>query len=217
MESLEAILFRLASQKSNVDFLRQQGFDSDSIDEMRELLEERGIADAPEELCDAPFRRKLRLQKRGFKKTRYSDGSFQVFYGSLELGTAEAEIRYWFPKFAGRPAQPRTGFYSRFSCDFKGAIKDLRPKRADWPNLTHDSDYQFCNALGAEAVELGLDGLLAPSARRIGGSNVPVFKREAISSPVILDLVAVTFDPADGTVTLDVGKGQKPENIPGKD
>ena len=31
---------------------------------------------------------------------------------------------------------------------------------ADWPALTHDSDYGFCNGLGTEAVDSDLDGLL---------------------------------------------------------
>jgi hypothetical protein len=200
-EHFEAILYRLSSQQSNVDFLREQGFDTESIEEIRELLRSRGIADTPEELCDAPFRQKSGLQKLRFK-TRYSDGSFPVFYASLEYATAKAEIRYWFPRFAGRPSGPRTGFYSQVLCNFDGAVKDVRSRQGEWPNLTHDNDYRFCNALGAEAVEVGLDGLVVPSARRSGGVNVPVFRRQALSNPAILDLVAVTFDPADGSVTI---------------
>ena len=45
--------------------------------------------------------------------------------------------------------------------------------RAKWPQLTHDSDYRFCNALGAEAVESDLDGLLAPKGHWNESTGVP--------------------------------------------
>ena len=74
--------------------------------------------------------------------------------------------------------------------------------RAKWPRLTHDSDYRFCNGLGAEAVKSNLDGLLAPSARKDTGTNLPVFRRQAIERPVVQARVAVTLDPSTGNVTM---------------
>jgi len=200
-ESLRSSVFRLASQQRNVDFLREQGFDNESVNEVLELLESHGISDKPEDLCDGPFRPKPRLQQAGHR-TRFSDGSFPVFYSALEPETAEAEIRYWFLKYAGKPTNPRTAYYSRFSCDFDGSIKDLRAMHIDYPNLTHDNDYRFCNSLGAEAVASGLDGLVTPSARRSNGTNLPVFQRRAIRNPVVHALVAVTLDPSSGEVVL---------------
>ena len=79
--------------------------------------------------------------------------------------------------------------------------KDLRPKVTEWPDLIHQSDYTFCNQLGAEARQLGIDGLLAPSAR-YNGANLPVFKRQAISNPVLGDVVSMTFHPDTGKVTI---------------
>ncbi|MFV2035041.1 MAG: RES family NAD+ phosphorylase [Halocynthiibacter sp.] len=134
--------------------------------------------------------------------TRFSDGSFPVFYSALEPETAAAEIKYRVPKIVGTPNRPRTVYYSRFSCDFDGSVKDLLSKHVDWHDLTHDSDYSFCNRLGAEAINTELDGLVVPSARRSGGVNLPVFKRRAISNPVIHAIVAVTFDPATRGVVL---------------
>lgn len=72
----------------------------------------------------------------------------------------------------------------------------------DWPALTHDSDYGFCNDLGAEAVAARLDGLLTPSARRPNGTNLPVFRRRAVSNPVVQALVAMTLVPSSGKVTV---------------
>ena len=72
----------------------------------------------------------------------------------------------------------------------------------DWPGLTHDSDYRFCNNLGIEAATSGLDGLLTPSARRTNGTNLPVFRRRAVSNPVVHALVAMTLGPSSGEVAV---------------
>ncbi len=164
------------------------------------LLASQGISDNTEELCEAPFR--FTQLQEGKIPTRFSDGSFPVFYSSLEPETAEAERKYWFQKSAGNPTTARTAYYSRFSCHFDGSIKDLWPMHTNWPKLTHDSDYGFCNGLGAEAVTTDLDGLLTPSARRPNGTNLPVFRRRAISDPKIHALVAMTLDPSSGEVAL---------------
>lgn len=199
-ESLLTEVFRLATPKQDVDFLREQGFDDESVYEMFDLLISRGISDNPEELCDSPFRPTQLQQDR--IPSRFSDGSFPIFYSSLEPETAEAERKYWFQKFAGKPTKHRTAYYSRFSCQFDGSIKDLRPMHEGWPDLTHDNDYGFCNDLGAEAVASRLDGLLTPSVRKPNGTNLPVFRRRAISNPKVNALVAMTLDPASGEVAV---------------
>lgn len=177
-----------------------QGFDDESVREILSLLASRSISGNPEELCDGPFR-PTQLQKNKLR-TRFSDGSFSVFYSSLDPETAEAEVRHSFRKYAGKPTTSRTAYYSRFSCRFDGSIKDLKPLHKDWPDLTHDSDYSFCNELGAEAMASGLDGLLTPSARRPNGTNLPVFRRQAISNPVVHALVAMTLDPLSGEIAV---------------
>ena len=187
-EPLCTRVFRLAIYRGNDEFMRELGLDRKSREEMTALLASSDGGDLLEELCEAPFRPK----RRRFWVSRFSDGSFPVFYCSLEAETAEAEARHWFSKFAGRPQGERRAWYQRFRCDFDGSVKDLRPRRAEWQQLTHDTDYRFCNGLGAEARAEDLDGLLAPSARRSEGTNVPVFKRSAISNPQILPAVQLT-------------------------
>ncbi len=199
-ESLRTDTFRFANQKRYADHFRVQGFDDESVREILSLLASRSISDNPEELCDEPFR-PTQLQK-GKLRTRFSDGSFPVFYSSLDPETAKAEGQYWFQKYAGKPSKLRTAYYFRFSCSFDGSIKDLRPTHATWPDLTHKSDYGFCNGLGTEAVASNLDGLLTPSARRLNGTNLPVFRRRAVSNPVIHGLVEITLNPSNGEVAV---------------
>lgn len=96
-ESLRTEVFRLASQLQDSEFLRGEGFDDRSVDEMLELLASRDVSGGHDDLCDGPFRPKPQLRKAGHR-TRFSDGSFPVFYASLEPETAETEAKYWFLK-----------------------------------------------------------------------------------------------------------------------
>ena len=188
-------VFRMAAYLEDNDFLQDDNrFDQQRSAELIDLLRETGTRDSLEELLEDPFRPKRRLQSRS---TRFSDGSFTVFYGSLELETAETEVRHHMCNgFSGKPDRRRVAWFQCFRCHFDGYVKDLRTKQEEWPDLTHKNDYGFCNKLGAEAKETSLDGLLAPSARRNGGTNLPVFARSALSDPRDLEPVQVSCDPS---------------------
>ena len=194
-------LFRLSNRVPISQILEEQGIRGDEFNEMQGLLQYRGITDSSEDLCDAPFRTTTRLNENSSFTTRFSDGTFPVFYSSLETETANAEKCHWFAKLIGKPNKPRTAFYLCFSCEFNGQAKDLRLKHTDWPKLT-DDDYEFCNRLGTEAVKISLDGLFAPSARIADGTNFPVFTRESIKNPQELMWIAVTYDPSTDKVSL---------------
>jgi hypothetical protein len=193
-------VFRLARVSSDDDaFLAELDLDPDGRVELLELLSGRIPANSVEELLDGPFRPLRKLRDR----TRYSDGSYALFYSSLEARTAEAEVSFWFGKeYVGKPKRSRTAYYQGFRCMFDGVEKDLRFKVAEWPDLVHDSDYSFCNQLGAEARALGVDGLVVPSARD-EGANMPIFARAALTDPKLDDVVAMTYrvDRNDVVVT----------------
>ena len=196
----EEVLFRLASHRTDDDFLRHQKMNPEQISEMKEFLDSHGMSDSLEKLIDAPFEPKRRLFGSSYPKSRFSDGSFPVGYFSLESETAEAEVRYWFyEKFAGKPSSGRIAWYSRFNCDFQGHTKDLRPMQTMWPDLMHGNDYTFCAHLGTEAVSGNLDGLLTPSARKPDGTNVPVFTRRALSNPREHSLVEIRCGVSHGS------------------
>ncbi len=189
-------VFRLALVPSG-DFAKSLGFDEQSTEELQQTIAAAGYRTGLNELLDSPFRRK---PERG----RFSDGTFPVFYSSLDAETAEAESKYHMPRHAGRPEHSRTMFFRRFSCRFEGVEKDLRPKLGEWPDLVHSSDYTFCNHLGEETRVSGIDGILAPSARRSAGTNLPVFRRRALRDPEKGDLVSLTLNIETGEVILAV-------------
>ena len=186
-------VFRLASIANHIEALNKLGLDAQSEREMRELLQITGYWQSPNELFQIPFRQRRRRPWA----TRFSDGSFPVLYCSLEPDTAKAEVQYWFSKFSGRPSHRRSGYYRQISCSFEGTTKDLRPKLAAWPDLIHPDDYTFCNRLGAEAIQLELDGLLTPSARRSDGTNLPIFRSQAIAMASEDDLITITAGRVD--------------------
>lgn len=201
-EAADTDLVRLASRPDVDRFFEEQGLDDESVAEVLQLLQSRGVAVRSKDLVDRTFKGKPRLAKTTYA-TRFSDGSFPVLYGAVEAQTAEAEAKHWFSKqVSGKPAHARTAWYTRFTYRFIGKVKDLRPKQAAWPALTHDNDYTFCNRLGLEAVTAGLDGLMAPSARNDGGTNLPVFARKAINNIGEGDAVAITYDPQTGETLL---------------
>ena len=195
-------MFRLATIDLDEDFMAELQLDPQGVDELRKFLVAGSHTDSLEELLDGPFR-----QKRRFKRqTRFSDGSFPVFYSSFDAPTVEAEVKHWLPSYIGQPRNPRTVYYQRFSCTFDGVEKDLRSIIKDWPQLMEGSDYTFCNRLGAEARTLKVDALVTLSVRHKAGVNLPVFSRETIGKPRSEAFLAMTYNPSAGKVFVrDVG------------
>jgi hypothetical protein len=136
------------------------------------------------------------------RPSRFSDGSFGVLYTSRERETASSEVANYlpekFPTAAGQVVRVR---YNFISCRVIGRVKDLRPAVLSNKWLIGD-DHLPCRAIGLEARSLQLNALLAESARRPGGTNVPVFDEVAAREPqhegdvlfVIEHGVPVTFE-----------------------
>ena len=179
--------------------------DPENAEEMLVFLRDRKKTDSMESLLDKPFEPKPQL---ALKPTRFSDGTIRVFYSALEPETAEAEVFVWYAKYALNNArEERTVYYRRFACDFQGDIKDLRPHLETLPCLIQDEadGYPDCNRIGTEASSEGLDGVLTSSARRLKGTCLPVFRREALSNPENHGLVAFKFDPSSGKTSILAG------------
>lgn len=194
------IVFRLSRITANDDqFLAELNLEAVAREELVNLLSGRVFQNPIEELLDGPFHPRAKLRM----KTRFSDGTFPVFYSALTVDTAKAEIAYWFRKgYAGEPRRNRTAYFQSVRCRFEGLEKDLRSKIRDWPDLVHESDYSFCNQLGLEAREGGIDGLVVPSARH-KGANMPIFMRHAISRPEFEGIVEMTFSADTAEVSID--------------
>lgn len=190
-------VFRFATIPMTEELISEVGIDPRGEDELREFLADHGYRPRNDELLDGPFRQKRRLRE----PTRFSDGSFPVFYSSLDAATAEAEVQHRFLIHGGEPQTPRSWYFQQFSCTFDGVEIDLRPKLQEWPDLVHDSNYSFCNKVGAEAKRSDIDGLVTRSAR-CEGENLPVFTRRAVRAPELGSIVIMTYDPNTGNVSV---------------
>lgn len=152
-------------------------------------------------LLDMPFA--ARDSRKPIHSTRYSDGSHRVFYSSLDIRTAERETISWAErKFIGRPSRDRKLHYDEFSCNFTGKVRDISESNSLMNKLTDPDDYRYCNQLGTDAVSLGLDGLVVPSAR-CSGKNLPVFARPALSSPRRVGFAVLVWRQETKKITLE--------------
>ena len=85
------VVFRLSRVSANDDqFLADLNLDAEAREELSNFLAGRIPQDPIRELIDGPFRPRAKLRNR----TRFSDGSFPVFYSALAAETAEAEMAY---------------------------------------------------------------------------------------------------------------------------
>ena len=185
-------LYRFAAQPRVESVIREDQIRIEKLANLLEYLHQRLFPSGFESLLDHPF------DPRRLSASRFTDGTFPVFYASLESETAESEARHHLAiRLAEKPASSSTSYYVKFRCSFHGEVKDIRKMQDDWPGLVHKDGYKFCNSLGVEATMAGLDGLVVPSARRRGGTNVPVFSRASLHPPVHGELIK--FDNASGS------------------
>jgi hypothetical protein len=131
------------------------------------------------EAIDFPF--------KNWAKTRYSDGTYGVWYGSDSLETSVHETVYhWRQGFltdAGwqdieEVAVERKLYLVR--CD--AALLDFRPKIVEFPGLIDPVSYHFTQPIGARLHHDGHPGLLTQSAR-CPGEMMAVFNPRVLSNP----------------------------------
>ncbi len=125
--------------------------------------------------------------------SRFSDGSYGVYYAARSLETAVRETAYHRGKFlastqespceidmrayVGRPVQP---------------FLDLRGPRFD--HLHHPDDYSASQAFAKPLREQGHWGLVYRSVRHEGGECIGAFKPQAVSIPMAAAALAYVWD-----------------------
>lgn len=113
-----------------------------------------------------------------------------IFYGSKTVDTVLAEAAYYrlllLNDMEPAPSAPVTSFHQIFSakyCADPGVRFQSESWQELWPQLTHSTNYSFCQQLGAQLRECGIHGLETPSARAIssGISALPISTSEGIN------------------------------------
>ncbi|MGS5085092.1 RES family NAD+ phosphorylase [Hydrogenophaga sp. A37] len=143
------------------------------------------IIDRPFE--DAHWFNAINWPFKHWQTSRFSDGSFGVWYGSESVETTVHESAYhWYRGLLGDAGFEQMAVIAErkvywVACN--AALLDFRQAAAAQPDLLHPSDYTFCQTVGARIHREGHPGLLTQSVRRPAGENLAIFNPAVLSDP----------------------------------
>lgn len=143
------------------------------------------IIDRPFE--DAQWFNAIHWPFKHWQASRFSDGSFGVWYGSESVETTVYESAYhWYRGLlsdAGFEQMVVVAERKVYWVACNAALLDFRQAAAIQPDLLHPSDYTFCQAVGSRIHREGHPGLLTLSVRRPAGENLAIFNPAVLSNP----------------------------------
>jgi hypothetical protein len=143
------------------------------------------IIDRPFE--DARWLNAIAWPFKHWQASRFSDGSYGVWYGSESVETTVYESAYhWHQGLLCDAGYDRDVVISERTVYWvacSAALLDFRTATEQHPDLLHPSDYRFCQAVGARIRREGHPGLLTQSVRRHQGENVAIFNPMVLSNP----------------------------------
>jgi hypothetical protein len=109
--------------------------------------------------------------------SRFSDGSYGVFYAAHDLDTAIAETTYHRERFMRATAETRMELDMRvYLADLDGDLHDLRGRRAEYPLVYDGENYAASQHLARMLRQEGSNGIAYDSVRRDGGACAAVFR-----------------------------------------
>lgn len=112
--------------------------------------------------------------------SRFSDGTYGVFYSARERETAIDETVYHREIFLTRTTfRPLDLDMRVYAVDLRGALHDLRAAKA--PDVYAPERYDASQALGSQLRRDGSNGIAYRSVRRDGGTCAAVFQPRLLS------------------------------------
>lgn len=122
-----------------------------------------------------------------WQESRFSDGTYGVWYGSDSVETTVYESAYhWYRGLLSDAGFERMTVIAErkvYSVACNAALLDFRKAADLHPDILHPSDYAFCQSVGARMHREGHPGLLTQSVRRPAGENVAIFNADVLSNP----------------------------------
>ena len=102
--------------------------------------------------------------------SRFSDGTFGVFYCARRQDTAIAETRYHAALFMQATREPPMRLQMRlYTVQARGKVADLRAASQAEPRIVDPDDYGYAQGIGRKLRAEGAQGMLYPSVRHPGG------------------------------------------------
>ncbi len=151
------------------------------------------------------------FETQPFMQTRYSDGRYGVWYGSPEFETTIFESAYhMMQRIQAIEGVSEIVIRERavYKVSCHALLLDLSGKAGDFPQLL-DNDYAFTHQIGARVHKEGHPGLLAPSARHQGQSNVVAFKKDILSNARNHCYLTYELDPTSGQLAVSRQDGDR--------
>ena len=117
--------------------------------------------------------------------SRFSDGTYGVYYAANDLETAVAEVGHHRARFLARTAEPAIDIDLRcYRVPVRARVVDLRGKRA-LPDVLDPAHYGASQAFGRARRDAGEAGIVHASVRRREGECVALFTPRATVPPAV--------------------------------
>ena len=115
--------------------------------------------------------------------SRFSDGTYGVFYAGADLDTAVAETRYHREIFMRATEQGRMELDMRvYVTDLDGALHDIRSMRDATPQVYDPDDYGTSQHLAKTLRTENSWGIAYDSVRHDGGESAAIFRPPVLSN-----------------------------------
>jgi hypothetical protein len=153
-----------------------------------------------------------------FRPSRYADGTFAGWYGSLAAETTLYETACHMLEAESAVSGLEEIVIRRralYTVRCRALLVDLRGKRAECPFLTA-KDHARTREIGRRLHREGHPGLAAPSARHAAGENLAVFTPAVLSQAALQARLTYAMDPQALTVTVKYDAGGTLRVIDGK-
>jgi len=163
--------------------------------QMLELQTKPAVFESSQPVIDRPFEQADWENAIGypFKRSsvsRYSDGSFGVWYGAGSIETTVHETGYhWKNHLLADAGYTQPGIVMQrkvyqVQCD--ALLIDLKPKIQQYPAILHPTDYTLTHQIGSTIYREGHPGLLTGSARDANGEVYAIFNAKVLSQPMMV-------------------------------
>jgi hypothetical protein len=117
--------------------------------------------------------------------SRFSDGSFGVYYAAFDLETAAAEVSHHRAVFLGHTREPAIEIDMRnYRADIACELLDIRGEASLRPQLYMPGSYALSQTFARRLREAGGKGVVYDSVRHAGGQCVALFSPRCITPPV---------------------------------
>lgn len=117
--------------------------------------------------------------------SRFSDGSYGVFYCARKRDTAIAETRHHAALFMQATREPAMCLQMRLHrVDAQGKVVDLRKAAQTDPRIIDPDDYSFPQSIGRQLKAKGARGFVYPSVRHPSGVCLAAFSTRLLKNCV---------------------------------